>query len=122
MTAVHLLDAVKRAVALEFKVPASSLGGKSRDLDIAMARHVMVYLLVQFMPVPDRLPARAGKTRASGDRDGATKPVARLLRRWPSGVRYSLRRVEDLRDDPVVDAQVSRLEGVVAQLVKDYHP
>ena len=73
-----------------------------------------VYLLVQFLPRAERFPARGGGTRAAGDQDGNTKPVARLLGLHPSGVRYAVRRVEDLRDDPQFDERVSRLEALIA--------
>lgn len=107
-------ETLQRHVALEFKVPCSAIGTKRVHAhDVSLARHVWVYLLVQFLPRAERLPARGGKTRRAGDRDGNTKPVARLLAMHPSGVRYAIRRIEDLRDDPAFDARIERLEALI---------
>lgn len=107
-------EKLQRAVSLEFKVPCSAIGTKRAHAhDVSLARHVWVYLLVQFLPRRERFPARGGKTRAAGDRDGNTKPVARLLAMHPSGVRYAIRRVEDLRDDAEFDARISALEAQI---------
>lgn len=110
-------DQLARVVSLEFRVPASAIQTKRVHAhDISLARHVWVYLLVQFLPKAERLPTRGGVTRAAGDQDGNIKPVARLLGLHPSGVRYALRRIEDLRDDPAMDTRIERLEAAVAAL------
>jgi hypothetical protein len=112
---VTAAETLQRHVALEFRVPCSAIGTKRVHAhDISLARHVWVYLLVQFLPRPERFPAKGGKTRRAGDQDGNIKPVARLLRLHPSGVRYAIRRVEDLRDDPQFDARIERLEALIA--------
>lgn len=95
-------ETLQRLVALEFKVPCSALNYKTHRTqlrDIALARHVWIYLLVQFLPDTPR---------------GANKPVARMLSLHPSGVRYALRRIEDMRDDAEFDTRLSRLEAVAA--------
>lgn len=102
MTAAEHLQ---RAVALEFEVPCSTLdhrAHRAQQRDITIARHVWVYLLVQFPPV------------GIGSPKGNIKGVAQLLNLHPSGVRYALRRVEDERDDPVFDARISALEAAMA--------
>lgn len=111
MTAAETLQ---RHVALEFKVPCSAIGTKRVHAhDVSLARHVWVYLLVQFTPRAERYPAKGGTTRRAPDWGGTIKPVARLLGLHPSGVRYAIRRVEDLRDDADFDARVSRLEALI---------
>ncbi len=108
-------EQLQRAVALEFKVPCSAIATKRVHAhDVSLARHVWVYLLVQFLPKAERLPARGGKLRARGDQDGNIRPVARLLGMHPSGVRYALQRVEDLRDDPDFDRRLEQLETALA--------
>ena len=107
-------ETLQRHVALEFKVPCSAIATKRvHTHDVSLARHVWVYMLVQFLPRAERLPAKGGKTRRAGDQDGNTKPVARLLGMHPSGVRYAVRRVEDLRDLPEFDERLSRLEALI---------
>lgn len=107
-------EKLQRAVALEFKVPCSAIGTKRVHAhDVSLARHVWVYLLVQYLPKATHYPTRGGVLRRAGDQDGNTKPVARLLGLHPSGVRYALRRVEDLRDDAEFDARISALEAQI---------
>lgn len=94
---------------------ADAFGRSSRSLYLsdrksAPARQVFVYMLVQFMPRVERYPARHGRTRAAGARDGMAKPVARLLGMHDSSVRYMLERVEDRREDPAFDARLSAIE------------
>ena len=101
---------VLHAVALITHLPADAIATGGRAHDLSQARHLWVYLLVQFLPRPARLPARACKTRAAGDQDGNIKPVARFLGWHPAGVRYALKRIEDRREDPAFDAMVARLE------------
>lgn len=75
---------------------------------------VLAYMLVQFLPRATRIKAKAGTTRAAGPQDGNIKPVARLMGRQPSSIRYMCGRVEDRRDDAAFDAKLTAIEGELA--------
>lgn len=80
------------------------------------ARLTWVYLCVAYLPLPDTYPARDGGRRRRGERDGNVKTVGRIAGTSAQAVRYALRRIEDLRDDPEFDAKVWAIEQTLDAL------
>jgi hypothetical protein len=103
-------DDILRAVAKEFKVPASAIMGRSQADDASLARHVYWYVWAM-QPLPDRFPSKAGSTRARSRYDGPMAMIGRMTGRHRASIRYGVRRIEDMRDDPEFDARIARLEG-----------
>ena len=106
---------IAQVVAESFGCSPRSLYTRPKRLKNGLARQVFVYMLVQFLPLAEYYPARNGSSRAAGAKDGNVKPVARLMRLHPSGVRYMLERVEDRRDDPDFDARLVAIEERLAR-------
>lgn len=105
---------IAHAVSDAFKCKPELLWLKRRGKQ-APARIILVYMLVQFLPRPEFYRAKAGGTRKATDSDGNIKAVGRLLGIHPSGVRYLLRRAEDMRDDPEFDATLTAIEEQLAR-------
>lgn len=103
-------DDILRAVAREFRVPASAINGRSQADDVSLARHVFWYVWAM-QPLPDRYPTRGGGTRPRAEQDGPFAMIGRLTGRHKQTIRYAVRKVEDMRDDPAFDARIARLEG-----------
>ena len=111
-------DDLLRRVALDFKLPASAITGRSQAADIRVARHAWWYLWAQ-LPLPDTLPGKGGSRRAATDRDGPVAMLARMTGRSRAGVRYGMRQTEDRRDDPDFDALISAIEYDMAKDTSD---
>lgn len=105
-------DTIAEAVAAAFALTPEALHRSFASNRPSLAKAVYVYMLVLYLPRPERFPARGGKTRRAGARDGTCKPVARYLGLHPSGVRYHLHRVENRREtDAELEQKLARIEG-----------
>lgn len=111
-------DDLLRRVALEFKLPASAITGRSQAADIRVARHAWWYLWAQ-LPMPATLPSKGGARRAATDQDGPVSMLARMTGRSRPGIRYGMRMTEDRRDDPAFDDLLSAIELDLAKDTSD---
>lgn len=108
-------ETLQRLVALEFKVPCSAIAcSRDQRRDISLARHVWFYLMTLYLPLPDSYPVRGGGRRPRRDHDTGQTAAARAAGFCRQSVRYGIRRVEDMRDDPAFDARIERLEAQAA--------
>lgn len=103
---------IRDKVAAAYSLPPDVL---ARAGDVMRARQVWVYLMAGHLPLPDTYPAKAGSRRKRTDRDGSISTIAEMLGLNPGAVRNAVRRIEDRRDDPAFDAELSALEAQITQ-------